>query len=104
PYLAQVSAALRATAIAWGAQAVSEHESGAFTGEVSAGMLVEFGCSYAIVGHSERRQFFGDTDAVVAAKTVAALAAGLTPIVCVGERVAAPDPGAAVAGGSRDSA
>jgi triosephosphate isomerase len=101
PYLGQVSAALRATAIAWGAQDVSEHESGAFTGEVSAGMLVEFGCSYAIVGHSERRQFFGDTDAVVAAKTVAALAAGLTPIVCVGETLAERDAGATMAVVSR---
>ena len=88
PYLAQVGAALRATAIAWGAQDVSEHESGAFTGEVAAGMLAEFGCRYAIVGHSERRQFFCDTDAIVAAKTVAALAGGLTPIVCLGETLA----------------
>ena len=101
PYLAQVSAALRATAIAWGAQDVSEHESGAFTGEVSAGMLVEFGCGYAIVGHSERRQFFCDTDAVVAAKTVAALAGGLTPIVCVGETLAERDAGATMAVVSR---
>ena len=101
PYLAQVGAALRATAIAWGAQDVSEHESGAFTGEVSAGMLVEFGCRYAIVGHSERRQFFCDTDAVVAAKTVAALTGGLTPIVCVGETLAERDAGATMAVVSR---
>ena len=74
--------------IAWGAQDVSEHASGAYTGEVSAAMLKEFGCRYAIVGHSERRQFFGDTDAVVAAKARAALAAGLTPIACVGETLA----------------
>jgi triosephosphate isomerase len=93
PYLAQVGAALAPTAIAWGAQDVSEHESGAFTGEVSAGMLVEFGCRYAIVGHSERRQFYGDTDAVVAAKAVAVLAAGLTPIACVGETLAERDAG-----------
>jgi triosephosphate isomerase (TIM) len=93
PYLAQVSAGLAATAIAWGAQDVSEHESGAFTGEVSAGMLVEFGCRYVIVGHSERRQSYGDTDAVVAAKAVAALAAGLTPIACVGETLAERDAG-----------
>ena len=101
PYLAQVGAALRATAIAWGAQDVSEHESGAFTGEVSAGMLVEFGCRYAIVGHSERRQFFCDTDAVVAAKTVAALTGGLTPIVCVGETLAERDAAATMAVVSR---
>jgi triosephosphate isomerase len=93
PYLAQVSAGLAATAIAWGAQDVSEHECGAFTGEVSAGMLVEFGCRYVIVGHSERRQSYGDTDAVVAAKAVAALAAGLTPIACVGETLAERDAG-----------
>ena len=94
PYLAQAGAALVGTPIAWGAQDVSEHESGAFTGEVSAGMLVEFGCRYAIVGHSERRQYYGDSDAVVAAKTVAALAAGLNPIVCVGETLAERDAGA----------
>jgi len=91
PYLAQVSAALANSPIAWGAQDVSEHASGAYTGEVSAGMLAEFGCRYAIVGHSERRQYFGDTDAVVAAKAVAALAAGLTPIACVGETLAERD-------------
>ncbi len=85
PYLVQAQAALQATSIAWGAQDVSEHASGAYTGEVAAGMLAEFGCRYAIVGHSERRQFYGDTDAVVAAKAKAALAAKLTPIVCVGE-------------------
>ncbi len=101
PYLAQAGAALRATTIAWGAQDVSEHESGAFTGEVSARMLVEFGCRYAIVGHSERRQFYGDTDAVVAAKAVAALAAGLTPIACVGETLAERDAGATMAVVSR---
>ena len=85
PYLAQVQEALAGTPIAWGAQDVSEHGAGAYTGEVSAAMLVEFGCRYTLVGHSERRQYYGDTDAVVAAKTVAALGTGLTPIVCVGE-------------------
>jgi triosephosphate isomerase len=80
---------------------VSEHESGAFTGEVSARMLVEFGCRYVIVGHSERRQLYGDTDAVVAAKAVAALAAGLTPIACVGETLAERDAGATMAVVSR---
>jgi triosephosphate isomerase len=101
PYLAQAGAALTGTPIAWGAQDVSEHESGAFTGEVSAGMLVEFGCRYAIVGHSERRQFYGDIDAVVAAKAVAALAAGLTPIACVGETLAERDAGVTLAVVSR---
>ena len=97
PYLAQAAAALGASPIAWGAQDVSEHASGAYTGEVSAGMLSEFGCRYAIVGHSERRQYYGDTDAVVAAKAVAALAAGLTPIACVGETLAERDAGATTA-------
>ena len=97
PYLAQVGAALRGSSIGWGAQDVSEHASGAFTGEVSAGMLVEFGCRHAIVGHSERRQFYGDTDEVVARKAVAALTAGLTPIACVGETLAERDAGATMA-------
>src|SRR5207245_6861860 len=73
PYLMQTQAALSSTSVSWGAQDVSEHPSGAFTGEVSAGMLAEFGCRYAIVGHSERRQYFGDSDGVVAAKAKAAL-------------------------------
>lgn len=93
PYLMQAQAALSSTPIAWGAQDVSEHAAGAYTGEVSAGMLVEFGCRYAIVGHSERRAQFCDTDAVVAAKTKAALAAGIVPIVCVGETLAEREAG-----------
>ena len=88
PYLSQVQAALTGTPIAWGAQDVSEHDAGAYTGEVSARMLAEFGCRYAIVGHSERRQHFGDTDAIVAAKAQAALKAAITPIACVGETLA----------------
>jgi triosephosphate isomerase len=93
PYLAQVQGMLAGTPIAWGAQDVSEHHAGAYTGEVSARMLAEFGCRYAIVGHSERRQYFGDTDAIVAAKARAALAAGLTPIACVGETLDERDRG-----------
>ena len=93
PYLVQAQAALSSTPVAWGAQDVSEHASGAYTGEVSAGMLVEFGCRYVIVGHSERRQHFCDTDAVVAAKARATLAAGLVPIACVGETAAERDAG-----------
>jgi len=85
PYLPQVSSALAGSAIAWGAQNVSEHDSGAYTGEVSGAMLREFGCRYAIVGHSERRALYGEDDAKVAAKFVAARRAGLTPILCVGE-------------------
>ena len=85
PYLAQAQAALDGSSVAWGAQDVSEHAQGAWTGEVSGSMLAEFGCRYVLVGHSERRSFFGDTDAVVAAKFAAVLKAGLTPILCVGE-------------------
>jgi triosephosphate isomerase len=85
PYLAQVQALLAGSGIGWGAQDVSRFDKGAYTGDVSAPMLVEFGCRYAIVGHSERRTVFGDTDAVVVEKFAAATRAGLTPIFCVGE-------------------
>ena len=88
PYLAQCQALLAGSAIELGAQDVSQHESGAFTGETSVAMLKEFGVRYAIVGHSERRQYHGETDAVVAAKAQRALAGGVTPIVCVGETLA----------------
>ena len=88
PYLAQIGAMLQACPIDLGAQDVSSHESGAYTGEVSATMLREFGVRYAIVGHSERRQYHGETDAVVAEKVRLALASGITPIVCVGETLA----------------
>jgi triosephosphate isomerase len=88
PYLAQARSALAESAIAWGAQDVSEHAAGAYTGDVSAAMVAEFGSRYAIVGHSERRLWHGETDAIVAAKARAALAAGLTPIACVGETLA----------------
>jgi len=94
PYLGQAQAALMGTAIAWGAQNVSEHAAGAYTGEVAASMLVDFGCRYAIVGHSERRQLYGDTDAGVAAKAAALLAAQITPIACVGETLAEREAGA----------
>lgn len=85
PYLAQLQHLLKGTKLALGAQDVSAHEQGAYTGEVSAAMLHDFGCRYAIVGHSERRQYHGETDALVATKAQRALAAGITPIVCVGE-------------------
>jgi triosephosphate isomerase len=75
PYLAQARAVLDGGSVAWGAQDVSEHAQGAWTGEVSGAMLADFGCRFALVGHSERRSFFGDTDAVVAAKFAAALKA-----------------------------
>ena len=93
PYLEQVAERLRGTPIAWGAQNVSEHAQGAYTGEVSAAMLAEFGCRYVIVGHSERRQLFGETDGQVAAKFGAARAVGLTPILCVGETLAEREAG-----------
>jgi len=85
PYLGQAGDALKGSNVACGAQDVSEHAQGAYTGEVSALMLADFGCRYVIVGHSERRSYYGDTDAIVAAKCEAALKAGLVPILCVGE-------------------
>jgi len=85
PYLAQVQQVLSGSGITWGAQDVSQFDSGAYTGEVSGAMLVDFGCRYVIVGHSERRTLFGDTSELVAEKFAAALKAGLTPILCVGE-------------------
>lgn len=91
PYLAQAQSVLAGGNVAWGAQDLSEHAHGAYTGEVSGSMLNDFGCRYAIIGHSERRSYYGDTDAVVAAKYAAALKAGLTPILCVGETLAERD-------------
>lgn len=88
PYLDQARQILQGGNVAWGGQDVSEYAQGAYTGEVSAAMLVDFGCRYAIVGHSERRSYYGDTDAVVAAKFEAALKGGLVPILCVGETLA----------------
>ena len=85
PYLGEVGEQLRGSRIAWGAQNVSEHAQGAYTGEVSAAMLAEFGCRYVIVGHSERRQLYRESDGQVAGKFAAVRAAGMTPILCVGE-------------------
>ncbi|MES2129029.1 MAG: triose-phosphate isomerase [Pseudomonadota bacterium] len=93
PYLAQCQAALGGTAIGWGAQDVSAHAGGAFTGEVAAAMLVDFGCRYVIVGHSERRAYHGESSELVAKKAVAALQAGLSPIVCIGETLAEREAG-----------
>lgn len=84
-YLSQCQALLAGSAIDLGAQDVSPHESGAFTGELSGAMLREFGVRYCIVGHSERRQYHAETDTMVALKAQRALASGMTPIVCVGE-------------------
>ncbi|MBT9553268.1 MAG: triose-phosphate isomerase [Hydrogenophaga sp.] len=93
PYLAQMQALLQGSPIAWGSQDVSAHEQGAYTGEVSVAMLKDFGCRYVIVGHSERRQHHGETDDIVAAKAQCALAAGVTPIVCVGETLSQREAG-----------
>ena len=92
-YLAQIQLLLKDSAIVLGAQDVSAHESGAFTGETSGAMLKEFGVRYCLVGHSERRQYHAETDAVVALKAQRALADGITPIVCVGETLAEREAG-----------
>ncbi|RIK85359.1 MAG: triose-phosphate isomerase [Burkholderiales bacterium] len=93
PYLAETAVALAASDLRWGAQDCSAHEQGAYTGEVSAAMLHEFGCRYVIVGHSERRAYHGEGDQLVADKAKAALARGVTPIVCVGETLAQREAG-----------
>jgi len=85
PYLAQAQQLLGGSRVSWGAQNVSQHAKGAFTGEVSAAMLRDFACAYAIVGHSERRALFGEESDTVALKFKAASDAGLTPILCLGE-------------------
>jgi triosephosphate isomerase len=84
----QLSKSSKNSRIAVGAQNVCDAESGAFTGEVSARMLAEFGVRYVLVGHSERRELYGESDSLVAAKTAAAISSGLTPVVCVGETLA----------------
>jgi len=94
PYLAQVRDVLAGSPIAWGAQDLSMHGAGAHTGDISGSMIAEFGGRFAIVGHSERRQQHGETDAIVAEKAKAALSTGLTPIVCVGETLAEREAGA----------
>jgi len=93
PYLAQVQLLLASTPIALGAQDVSMHTAGAYTGEVSAAMLRDFGVRYCIVGHSERRQVHRESEVDVALKAKQALAAGITPIVCVGETLAQREAG-----------
>lgn len=85
PYLAQCEQMLVGTPISWGAQDVSVHPAGPYTGEISAAMLADFACRYVIVGHSERRNYHGESSELVARKAVAVLGAGMTPIVCVGE-------------------
>jgi triosephosphate isomerase (TIM) len=92
-YLGDTAAQLAASELRWGAQDVSAHAQGAYTGEVSAAMLAECGCRYVLVGHSERRAYHGESDELVAAKAQAALAKGVTPIVCVGETLEQRDAG-----------
>jgi triosephosphate isomerase len=86
-HIPKVAGLLAGTSVAWGAQDVSDQDEGAYTGEVGAPMLVELGCRYAIVGHSERRILYGEDDALVARKFLAARRAGLIPILCVGELI-----------------
>jgi len=93
PYLTQVGERLAATSVLWGAQNVSEHTAGAFTGEVAATMLADFACTHVLVGHSERRTLYGESDALVAAKCKAVLAAGMRPVLCVGETLAEREAG-----------
>ncbi len=93
PYLASVAGQVAGTAVALGAQNLSEHAAGAHTGEVAADMLLDVGCRYVIVGHSERRTLYSESSEQVAAKTRAALVAGLVPIVCVGETLAERESG-----------
>jgi triosephosphate isomerase len=93
PYLGEATRQLANTALGLGAQNLSEHAQGAFTGEVSAAMLKDFGCRYALAGHSERRQLYGETDAAVAAKFAAATGQGITPVLCLGETLAEREAG-----------
>ena len=93
PYLEQCRSMLADSDIAWGGQDVSAHVSGAYTGEISAAMLIDFDCTYVITGHSERRAYHGESDELVGRKSAQALAAGLRPIVCVGETLAEREAG-----------
>ncbi|MGI4719282.1 MAG: triose-phosphate isomerase [Janthinobacterium lividum] len=96
PYLHQCQDLLNGSALAWGAQDVSCQQPGAYTGEVCASMLQDFGCRYVIVGHSERRAYHGEASELVARKVKSALEAGLTPIVCVGETLVQREAGQTV--------
>jgi triosephosphate isomerase len=84
-YIPQVQALLEGSAVSWGGQDLSTEAAGAYTGEISASMLLDFGCTYVIIGHSERRAYHAESDELVAKKFAVARAAGLTPILCVGE-------------------
>ncbi len=93
PYLSQCRELLAGTSVQWGAQDVSVHEAGAYTGEVSASMLADFGCRFVLVGHSERRAYHGESNEIVAGKAQRALEAGLIPVVCIGETLAQREAG-----------
>jgi len=93
PWLTDVAALLKHPRVALAGQNLSEHAQGAYTGEVSAVMLADAGCRYVIVGHSERRSLYGEDNALVGRKTLAALQAGLTPIVCIGETLSQRESG-----------
>ena len=96
PYLAQAQSVLTGTSVFWGAQNLNEQAQGAYTGEVSAAMLKDFGCRYVLVGHSERRAIYGESDTLIAEKFAAALASGLNPVLCVGETLAQREAGQTV--------
>lgn len=96
PYLSLVDDMLSGSAVALGAQSCSEHKAGAYTGEVAADMLADLGCRWVIVGHSERRALYAETDVDILAKYKAAYAAGLQPILCVGETLEERDQGRAL--------
>ncbi len=93
PYLAQVQSLLQGSNVAWGAQNLNQYEEGAFTGAVAPGMLTDFGCSYVIIGHSERRGLFHESNEIADAKFTATLKAGMKPIFCVGETLAERESG-----------
>lgn len=93
PYLAQVELLIQGSKVMLGAQNLNTNASGAYTGEVSADMIKDFGARHVIVGHSERRSLYGETSAMVAEKTKAALNAGLTPLLCIGESIEQRDSG-----------
>jgi len=93
PYLASSAAQIGGSRVKLGAQTVSEHDSGAYTGETAPSMLVEIGCEYVLVGHSERRALYGESSETVAAKYVAAQKAGLKPVLCLGETLAEREAG-----------
>lgn len=94
PYLQQAQQRLSGTAVKWGAQDAHQLEKGAYTGEVSASMLRDFGCAYVLVGHSERRSLYGESSALVAEKFAAVQKAGMIPVLCIGETLEQREAGA----------